>query len=115
MMYEIVHIASLVIVIVVTKISVRLSALSVVKTNNMSTSLMDMQEDGQSSCCGAKVYMGICADCKEHCDAVGDEDEDTVCGCGCNKKSVDCKCTPADCPHIEAKIQSYKNKDEVEL
>ncbi len=40
------------------------------------TSLQDMQEDGASSCCGAKVYMGICADCKEHCDAIQDEQDD---------------------------------------
>ena len=27
-------------------------------------------EEGLSSCCGAKVYLdiGICSDCKEHCD-----------------------------------------------
>lgn len=42
----------------------------------MPTSLMDMEEDGSSNCCGAKVYMGICADCKEHCEAVADDDDD---------------------------------------
>ncbi len=41
----------------------------------MSTELMDMQEDGESSCCGAAVYMGMCADCKEHCDAVSDDED----------------------------------------
>lgn len=42
----------------------------------MSTELRDMQEDGESSCCGAAVYIGICSDCKEHCEAVDDDEED---------------------------------------
>lgn len=41
----------------------------------MSTELRDMQEDGESSCCGAAVYIGICSDCKEHCEAVDEEDD----------------------------------------
>ena len=36
--------------------------------------LNDVLEDGGSSCCGAKVYFDICADCKEHCDLVTEED-----------------------------------------
>ena len=44
----------------------------------MSTSIEDMK-GGSSSCCGAQVYtdLGICSDCKEHCDIVEDEDEET--------------------------------------
>lgn len=32
-------------------------------------------ESGESSCCGAKVYsdLGICTDCKEHCDVISEE------------------------------------------
>ena len=34
-------------------------------------------EEGMSNCCGAKVYsdIGICSDCKEHCEVVKDEEE----------------------------------------
>ncbi len=33
-------------------------------------------EEGLSNCCGARVYqdMGICADCKEHCDLITEEE-----------------------------------------
>jgi hypothetical protein len=36
----------------------------------MTTTLKDIQEEGESNCCGAKVYLDICSDCKEHCDVV---------------------------------------------
>lgn len=34
-------------------------------------------KDGMSNCCGAPVYidLGICSDCKEHCDLETEEDE----------------------------------------
>lgn len=33
-------------------------------------------EEGFSNCCGAKVYsdLGICSDCKEHCEVLTDEE-----------------------------------------
>jgi len=35
-------------------------------------------EEGESNCCGAKVYadIGICSDCGEHCDVVRSEEEE---------------------------------------
>jgi len=36
--------------------------------------LADITADGVSSCCSAKVYLDICADCKEHCEVVNEED-----------------------------------------
>ncbi len=36
----------------------------------MATTLKDLQTNGESNCCGAKVYNDTCADCKEHCEAV---------------------------------------------
>jgi hypothetical protein len=36
----------------------------------MTTTLQDIQEEGESNCCGAKVYNDICSDCKEHCEVV---------------------------------------------
>ena len=45
----------------------------------MSTSLSDMAAAGISSCCSAKVYFqDICAECKEHCTAIVEE-EPVVC------------------------------------
>lgn len=42
----------------------------------MSFDPLDCYESGLSSCCGARVLLGmICAECKEHCD-VETEDED---------------------------------------
>ena len=41
----------------------------------MSTSLEDLREEGGSNCCGATVYNGMCAECKEHCEAVPDEED----------------------------------------
>lgn len=46
----------------------------------MSTELRDLIETEKSSnCCGASMYeLGdnyICTDCKEHCEAVSDEEE----------------------------------------
>jgi hypothetical protein len=38
----------------------------------MSTTLQDMEE-GESTYCGATVYIGICSDCKEHCGSEDDE------------------------------------------
>ena len=32
-------------------------------------------EDGLSECCGAPAYLGLCSECREHCD-VYYEDED---------------------------------------
>lgn len=40
----------------------------------MSSDLKDMLE-GYSNCCGAKVYLGVCSDCQEHC-SIMEEDED---------------------------------------
>ena len=37
----------------------------------MTTTLKDLEEEGESNCCGAKVYLDICSDCGEHCEAVG--------------------------------------------
>tara|TARA_R110000751_G_scaffold78796_1_gene159024 strand:+ start:14723 stop:14842 length:120 start_codon:yes stop_codon:yes gene_type:complete len=33
--------------------------------------------EGESNCCGACVYENtdICADCKEHCEVIDEEDE----------------------------------------
>lgn len=43
----------------------------------MSFEREDMFEPGSSNCCGARVYLnGICADCKEHCEVVEDEEEE---------------------------------------
>jgi hypothetical protein len=45
----------------------------------MSTSIHDIIDKGQmSNCCGAAMYseIGICAACKEHCEAVDAEEED---------------------------------------
>lgn len=45
----------------------------------MSTELSDFMSEGISGCCGAQVCdpggegMGICMDCKEHCDVVKEE------------------------------------------
>lgn len=33
----------------------------------MTTTLADLKEVGESDCCGASVYVGICSDCNEHC------------------------------------------------
>ena len=43
----------------------------------MSASIEDMK-GGESSCCGASVYtdLGICAECKEHCDIVEPEQDE---------------------------------------
>ena len=35
--------------------------------------LNDMVEDGFSNCCGAKVILDFCMDCKEHCEIVIEE------------------------------------------
>lgn len=43
----------------------------------MSTSLYDMEE-GTSNCCGAIVRLGICSDCKEHCDIDEMERQDEI-------------------------------------
>ncbi len=43
----------------------------------MTTELYDYEEKGVSNCCSAKVLLGVCAECKEHCEAV-DEDEESV-------------------------------------
>ena len=39
--------------------------------------ISDITEYGSSSdCCGAEIIMGdICAECKEHCEAIDDEDD----------------------------------------
>lgn len=44
----------------------------------MSIEIYDFYEHGVvSSCCGARVIMiDICSDCKEHCEAVKEEDEE---------------------------------------
>ncbi len=44
----------------------------------MSMSYRDCFDFGESDCCGASIYLGgICAECKDHCDArEEDEDED---------------------------------------
>jgi hypothetical protein len=46
----------------------------------MSFEYYDMFEGGVfSNCCGARVMMGdICADCKEHCEAVKEDEEDEI-------------------------------------
>lgn len=46
----------------------------------MSVELSDFFEGGVfSNCCGARVMMGdICADCKEHCEAVKEDEEDEI-------------------------------------
>jgi len=36
-----------------------------VKIKQMTTTLKDMQ-NGNSKCCDAPIYLGICSDCKEH-------------------------------------------------
>lgn len=42
--------------------------------DKMTELLNDATLEGVSSCCGAKVYQGdICAECREHCDAVTEE------------------------------------------
>jgi len=40
----------------------------------MSTTIQDIK-GGMSNCCGAAMYidLGICSDCKEHCEAIDDE------------------------------------------
>jgi hypothetical protein len=43
-------------------------------TDKQQEPLNDAQEEGSSNCCGAKVYGDICADCKEHCDIVTEEE-----------------------------------------
>jgi hypothetical protein len=45
----------------------------------MSTTIHDIK-GGMSNCCGALMYedWGICIDCKEHCENVADEPEDTT-------------------------------------
>jgi hypothetical protein len=41
----------------------------------MSMSYGDCFDFGESDCCGASIYLGgICANCKDHCDA-REEDE----------------------------------------
>ena len=40
--------------------------------------LNDVEEEGGSDCCGAKVYMDICSECSEHCGVDGEDDEDPV-------------------------------------
>ena len=45
------------------------------KLLTMSMEYNDLFEEGSSNCCGAKVYLpGICSDCKEHCEAVAEEE-----------------------------------------
>jgi len=43
--------------------------------SNMSTELRDLK-GGVSNCCGAEVYtdMGICSDCKEHCELINENE-----------------------------------------
>ena len=37
--------------------------------------LADAIQEGSSNCCGAKVYIpDICAECKEHCEIITDEE-----------------------------------------
>lgn len=31
--------------------------------------------EGESNCCGAKMYQDICSDCKEHCMSIEEEDK----------------------------------------
>lgn len=45
----------------------------------MSTDIHDLYDtEVVSDCCSAKVYseLGICADCKEHCDSIKLEDSE---------------------------------------
>lgn len=43
----------------------------------MTTEIKDLYEDGESSCCGARVITpDICADCKEHCSVVKEDEDD---------------------------------------
>lgn len=39
--------------------------------------IKDLEQDGVSNCCGAKVYLDICQDCKEHCEVVKEGKEDS--------------------------------------
>lgn len=56
---------------------------------------MDLEEDGSSSCCGAKVYLGICHDCQEHCDLVKPEHDEEL----------------GDDPHVELDRELKKSVD----
>lgn len=41
------------------------------------TELYNYYVDGVSNCCGAKVIISdICADCKEHCEVIGEPEDD---------------------------------------
>ena len=41
------------------------------------TELRDLELEGVSNCCSAKVYEGgWCADCKDHCEAVSEETDE---------------------------------------
>lgn len=70
----------------------------------MSTTIEDMKS-GMSSCCSAAVYTdwGICSDCKEHCDIVEEENEDSTtnrtfsAGQQATIARLEKKCADADC------------------
>ncbi len=79
----------------------------------MTTSLEDMKS-GSSSCCGAPVYtdMGICSDCKEHCDIVEDDDECPAClskvghNCIIHDKCTDCRKLVVNCTCKDDALQT---------
>jgi hypothetical protein len=41
------------------------------------TTIQDLTAKGLSSCCSSKVSItGVCFECKEHCDAIDENEED---------------------------------------
>lgn len=75
--------------------------------------LSDIQSEGFSNCCGAKVYLDTCADCKEPCGIVFEEEDDKLCGaCGKLMSAVyeNNGFTPPDPTHYEVVAVKCKNK-----
>lgn len=41
-----------------------------------------LYSEGTSDCCGANVYLGVCAECHEHCGLAEDDDAPACKSCG---------------------------------
>lgn len=56
-------------------------------------------------------YMFDFEDCKNIIEPLELPKEEFACGCGCERTSIECKCTPIDCPHFHKRLNKSEPKE----